>query len=112
MSGHAVHPHSSTRFYSATKFAMTALVEGFRAEVADAGAHQVRVTSVSPRTVRTGFADNLSSPPDPEAAAKLFAATPHLLPEDVADAIEFILSALSRVCVHDMLLAPSGGIYQ
>ena len=33
MSGHAVHPHPQTRFYSATKFAMTALVEGFRDEV-------------------------------------------------------------------------------
>ncbi len=33
MSGHAVHPHPSTRFYSATKFATTALIEGWRAEV-------------------------------------------------------------------------------
>ena len=33
MSGHAVHPHPLTRFYSATKFAVTALVQGWRQEV-------------------------------------------------------------------------------
>ena len=33
MSGHAVHPHPLTRFYSVTKFAVTALVEGWRQEV-------------------------------------------------------------------------------
>ena len=47
MSGHRVPPNPSTRFYSATKFAVTGLLEGWRQELRDAGGN-IRVCGISP----------------------------------------------------------------
>ena len=47
MSGHRVPPNPSTRFYSATKFAVTGLLEGWRQEVRDLGSN-IRVSAISP----------------------------------------------------------------
>lgn len=43
MSGHRVVPTSSVHFYSATKYAVTALTEGLRQELREAKTH-IRVT--------------------------------------------------------------------
>lgn len=43
MSGHRVLPSADTHFYSATKFAVTALTEGLRQELREANTH-IRVT--------------------------------------------------------------------
>merc|ERR1711868_366170 len=37
MSGHRIPPNPSTRFYSASKFALTGLLEGWRQELRDVG---------------------------------------------------------------------------
>merc|ERR1712090_89224 len=54
MSGHRVAPSPSTRFYSATKFAVTGLLEGWRQEVRDSGSN-IRVAAISPGLVETEF---------------------------------------------------------
>lgn len=43
MSGHRVVPWASTHFYSATKYAVTALTEGLRQELREANTH-IRAT--------------------------------------------------------------------
>ena len=47
MSGHRVPPNPSTRFYSASKFAVTGLLEGWRQELRDVGGN-IRVCGISP----------------------------------------------------------------
>ena len=54
MSGHRVSPSPSTRFYSATKFAVTGLLEGWRQEVRDLGSN-IRLAAISPGLVETEF---------------------------------------------------------
>ena len=51
MSGHRI---IGLPFYSATKFAVTALTEGLRRELRSAGTN-IRTTSVSPGLVETSF---------------------------------------------------------
>lgn len=63
-SGHRVPPNPSTRwrlshlplarFYAATKFAVTGLLEGWRQEVRDLGTN-IRVAAISPGLVATDF---------------------------------------------------------
>merc|ERR1711874_512375 len=54
MSGHRVPPNPSTRFYAASKFAVTGLLEGWRQELRDMGGN-IRVCGVSPGLVQTEF---------------------------------------------------------
>ncbi len=55
IAGHAVHPNGAV--YSATKFAVIALSEGLRMEMA---AHNIRVTVISPGTTQSELAESIS----------------------------------------------------
>merc|ERR1719270_2943326 len=70
MSGHRVPPNPSTRFYAATKFAVTGLLEGWRQEVRDSGSN-IRVAAISPGLVETEFQAAMY-PDDPARAAAIF----------------------------------------
>lgn len=75
--------------YAATKWAVTAMGEGLRAEVADS---PIRVTLIEPGSVDTPFFDNR-----PRAA---------LEPADVARAIVFAVSQPPHVDVNEVLIRP------
>ncbi len=75
--------------YAATKWAVTAMGEGLRAEVADS---PIRVTLIEPGTVDTGFFENR-----PSGA---------LEPGDVARAVVYALSQPPHVDVNEVLLRP------
>ncbi|XP_045842280.1 dehydrogenase/reductase SDR family member 11 isoform X5 [Meles meles] len=62
MYGHQVSPHSAIHFYSATKYAVTALTEGLRQELREAQTH-IRATCLEPEDVAEAVLYVLSTPP-------------------------------------------------
>nr|XP_019588070.1 PREDICTED: dehydrogenase/reductase SDR family member 11 isoform X2 [Rhinolophus sinicus] len=105
MSGHRVLPQSVVHFYSATKYAVTALTEGLRQELREAQTH-IRATCISPGLVETQFAFKLHDK-DPEKAAATYEHIKCLKPEDVAEAVIFVLSAPPHVQIGDIQMRPT-----
>lgn len=102
MSAHRVPPNSGV--YSATKFAVRSLTEGLRQELR-AQDSPVRVTSISPGFVETGFARAYHK--SEAKARETYSRYPVLQADDVADAVVHCLAAPQRVQVHDMLIRPT-----
>jgi NADP-dependent 3-hydroxy acid dehydrogenase YdfG len=88
VAGRKVVPGS---LYSCTKWAVTAMSEAARIELHGSG---VRVTLLSPGTVRTPFYD------DPVGGDQL-------VPEDVAMAVMFALAQPPHVDVNEILMRPT-----
>ncbi|HEX2507005.1 MAG TPA: SDR family oxidoreductase [Miltoncostaeaceae bacterium] len=88
VAGRKVVPGS---LYSCTKWAVTAMSEAARLELHGSG---VRVTLLSPGTVRTPFYD------DPVGGDQL-------VPEDVARAVMFALGQPPHVDVNEILMRPT-----
>lgn len=105
MSGHRVVPQSVVHFYSATKYAVTALTEGLRQELREAQTH-IRATCISPGLVETQFAFKLHDK-DPEKAAATYENIKCLKPEDVAEAVIYVLSAPPHVQIGDIQMRPT-----
>nr|XP_055113038.1 dehydrogenase/reductase SDR family member 11 isoform X1 [Symphalangus syndactylus] len=154
MSGHRVLPLSVTHFYSATKYAVTALTEGLRQELREAqthiratwqlrreeaaagcqeaitvklgfcGLHPLPSTSprpgkaqplrrpsllaqcISPGVVETQFAFKLHDK-DPEKAAAAYEQMKCLKPEDVAEAVIYVLSTPAHIQIGDIQMRPT-----
>ncbi|XP_077021175.1 dehydrogenase/reductase SDR family member 11 isoform X3 [Tamandua tetradactyla] len=62
MSGHRVEPQPMVHFYSASKYAVTALTEGLRQELREAQTH-IRATCLKPEDVAEAVIYVLSTPP-------------------------------------------------
>jgi NADP-dependent 3-hydroxy acid dehydrogenase YdfG len=94
-------------FYQASKFAVRALTNTLRAELAaKPGGTRVRVGMISPGLVATEFRERAS-----HGAFKYesyFEKYPPLLPADIADAVLYMLSTPPHVQVQDILLSPMG----
>lgn len=104
MSGHRVPPTGG--FYAPTKFAVRALTESLRCELAaDGSPHQV--ATVSPGFVDTPLLDNYFEGRE-EDLSQMRKSTPMLHPEDVAQAVLSILAAPSHVNIGDIQLRPAG----
>jgi len=101
MSGHRLT--GMLNFYGATKFAVTALTEGFRRELVEDS--KIRITSISPGLVETEF---LSRTFDEKKANTIYSSVDVLKPEDIADIILFVLSGPTNVQIHDVLVRPVG----
>ncbi len=89
-----------TAVYSLTKFGVNAFSEGIRQELIGT---RVRVGLVEPGTVATEIAQHLS----PEARAtqeKTTAGMTKLRPEDIADAVVYMVTRDRRVAVNEMLV--------
>ncbi len=82
--------------YAATKFALRGFAQSLREECASAG---VRVTLINPGMVQTDFFDGQNFRP---------AAAPgcHLLAEDVAGAVGFVLRSRPGACFDEINLSP------
>lgn len=102
LAAHRVPPNSG--MYAATKHAVRALTEALRMELHAAGAG-VRVTSISPGFVETGFARVYYGSED--KARETYGRFEVLQPEDVAEAVVYALAAPQRAQVHDLLLRPT-----
>ena len=105
MSGHRVPPNPSTRFYSATKFAVTGLLEGWRQEVRDLGSN-IRVSAISPGLVETEF-QGVMYPDDPSRAEAIQRSVQCLQDSDISSAVSYILASPPHMMVHDILVRPT-----
>ena len=107
MSGHRVAPNPKGRFYTATKYAVTALVEGWRQELRDIGnGNNIRVGQLSPGVVETEFAQVMNAN-DKQIADALYGSMDCLTAEDMAECLKFILAAPPRMQIHDILVRPT-----
>uniref|UniRef100_A0A3Q4HWQ3 Dehydrogenase/reductase SDR family member 11-like n=1 Tax=Neolamprologus brichardi TaxID=32507 RepID=A0A3Q4HWQ3_NEOBR len=102
--GHQVFSLADAHFYSATKYAVTALTEGLRQELRAENTH-IRATCISPGVVKTEFMSRLYH--DSPEKAKVFNNFSLLLQPmtaiDVASAVTYVLSAPPHVQVCALL---------
>jgi NADP-dependent 3-hydroxy acid dehydrogenase YdfG len=93
-------------FYGASKFAIIAAAEALRREVCQ---HKVRVSVIKPAIVETEFQEVAGYAESFTNAVKRFGKL--LVPEDVAEAILFVLSQPPHVNVNDLMIRPVGQDY-
>jgi NADP-dependent 3-hydroxy acid dehydrogenase YdfG len=97
-SGRVARP--GTAVYSLTKFGIGAFSEAIRQEVLG---QRVRVSLVEPGTVQTEITEHL--PPEDRAAMnKRTEGMQKLLPEDIAEAVAFVVTRDRRVAVNEILV--------
>jgi NADP+-dependent farnesol dehydrogenase len=103
LAAHRVPLGRDVAFYSATKHAVKALTEGLRDEMTRAR-RPVRVSMISPGLVETGF--HARSFGDPDKAQAFYQRFKPLEPDDIADALLYMLAVPPHVLVHDIVLRP------
>lgn len=101
LSGHRVVPNAAGHFYSVTKCAVSAILEGIRNELHMLNSH-IRVSSVSPGIVATEFHQRMYK--SPEVGKRICSRMKCLEGEDLANAVIYALSAPAHVQVHDILV--------
>ncbi|MFJ4843444.1 SDR family oxidoreductase [Streptomyces sp. NPDC088746] len=89
--------------YSATKFAVTAFSEALRQELA---AQHVRVSSVEPGAVDTELTDHIRDGVREHNQA-WYASFETLRPEDIADAIAYVVTRPRHVALSQLLVRPT-----
>lgn len=89
-----------TAVYSLTKFGVNAFSEGLRQELIG---KRVRVGIVGPGTVDTEITEHLA-PEAREAVRRTTEGMVKLVPDDVADAVLFMVTRDRRVAVNEMLI--------
>jgi NADP-dependent 3-hydroxy acid dehydrogenase YdfG len=99
--GRVARPGSSV--YNLTKFGVVAFSEALRQELIS---QRVRVSVVEPGTVDTELATHLR-PGIREAAQNQVSSIQALRPEDIADAVAYIVTRDRRVAVNEMLVRAS-----
>ncbi len=101
VAGRWVYPGGAV--YCASKFAVRALSEGMRMDLHGTG---VRVTNVEPGLVETEFSE-VRFRGDSERAAKVYANTDVLMPEDIADTIVWCVQRPPRVNIQEIVVYPT-----
>ncbi len=102
-----VHISPFSAFYGSTKFAITAIAEGLRREVARRG---VRVSVVKPGIVESEFQEVAGYQAD-EFGKSAAQYGQWLAPDDIARPIVFILSQPRHVHINDIMIRPTGQDY-
>jgi NADP-dependent 3-hydroxy acid dehydrogenase YdfG len=92
-------------FYQGSKFALRAMTDTLRAELHAAG-RRVRVAMISPGMVATEFRERASG--GAFRYESYFEKLHPLLPEDIAEAVCYVIGAPPHVQVHDIQLSPMG----
>ena len=101
LSGHRV-PGGGV--YSASKFAVRALTEGLRQELRVAHSN-IRISAVSPGYVETEFAAKYHR--SDQKAQEVYSRFPVLQPDDIANAVAYVLAQPDHVQIHDLLVRPT-----
>lgn len=92
-------------FYQGSKFALRSMTDTLRAELHAAG-RRVRVAMISPGMVATEFRERASG--GAFRYESYFEKLHPLLPEDIAEAVCYIIAAPPHVQIHDIQLSPLG----
>jgi NADP-dependent 3-hydroxy acid dehydrogenase YdfG len=90
--------------YAASKFALTAFNESLRAEVTQAG---IRVSIIEPGATATEIHEHIKDDKVREFTRQHIEKDGAMQPEDVADAIVFVVGLPRRVNVSQMVIRPS-----
>jgi len=109
--GHTVLNIPDTNIYPASKHAVTALTETLRQELNSIGS-KIKITSISPGLVDTNMFDAGAAASGKSGVSKqkqeFFKSLPSLQPEDVADAVNYVLATPPHVQVHELMIKPVG----
>lgn len=101
VAGHQVDPGAGV--YSATKFFVHAMTESMRK---DLGVNKgIRVNTISPGVINTGWADKVSDPEGRKIAQELTKIA--ISPQDVARAVVYALNQPQNVTVNDLIISPT-----
>lgn len=101
VAGHVVYPRGNV--YCATKHAVRAFTEAANLDLVGT---RVRMSSVDPGLVESEFS-LVRFRGDEERAGRTYEGVDSLMPEDVADAVLYVLNARPRVNVLNMLVMPT-----
>jgi NADP-dependent 3-hydroxy acid dehydrogenase YdfG len=96
-------PRSGSAGYNATKHAVTGFSEAIRQEVTQ---RHVRVSVVEPGAVATELAGH-NNPDVLEGIRSRFGSLERLQPEDIAEAVSFIVTRPWRMSVNEMVIRPT-----
>ncbi|WP_412989871.1 SDR family oxidoreductase [Pediococcus siamensis] len=109
VAGHVVYPESAV--YNGTKYAVRAIMEGLRQEER---LHGIRSTIVSPGAVSTELNQTIDNPEMVAEMAKVFNNSTDeqrrmavLDPEDIANAVAYVVAQPKHVTISDMLIRPT-----
>ncbi len=89
--------------YCATKAAVESITKAMRIDLLE---YNIKVSSIAPGMVNTNFS-TVRFHGDEERANKVYEGVKPLSADDVASAIEFIVTRPDHVCVNDLLLMPT-----
>jgi NADP-dependent 3-hydroxy acid dehydrogenase YdfG len=89
--------------YNLTKHGVGAFSESLRQEFAD---RHVRVSLIEPGAVITELTDHLR-PEQQDASRERFAGIERLTAEDIADAIEYVVTRPARVAINEVMIRPT-----
>lgn len=101
IAGIEVYPNGSV--YCASKHAVNAITKGLRIDLVKCG---IKVSSVSPGMAETEFSI-VRYHGDEEKAKAVYAGLTPLNAEDIADAVEFIISRPAHVSINDIQINPA-----
>ena len=101
VAGRQVYPRGNV--YCATKHAVRAITDAANLDLVGT---RVRMSSVDPGLVETEFS-LVRFRGDEERAGRVYEGVDALMPEDVADAVYYVLNARPRVNVLNMLVMPT-----
>lgn len=101
VAGHQVGPAAG--IYSASKFFVQAMTESMRKELGVQ--HGIRVNTVSPGVINTGWADKVTDPAGRKAAQELNKIA--ISPDDIGRAVVYALNQPENVTVNDLIISPT-----
>ncbi|XP_064214453.1 farnesol dehydrogenase [Tribolium castaneum] len=106
VAGHRVTDVPLMNVYFASKHAVTALAETLRLDLRREGS-KIRVTSLSPGLVETDIIRCFDAD---EQLAKVIELAPKLHPEDIANAVAYVLGTPPHVQVTELTIRPTGSL--
>lgn len=102
---HGIPPGKNLTFYAATKYAVRAVTDGMRDELLQKNS-LIKIGMVTPGLTQTGFHERFFR--DDAKAKQYYSHFKPLEPEDVADAVCYMLSTPPHVQVNDLIFRPLG----